>query len=351
MKRAKLFQNRNALVLITAIAFVLLASVTGQAQEVKKVGTSAAAFLKIPVGAKGTAMGGAFVAMADDPSAMYWNPGGLPRVKHYALMVDHSPWLPGLSLNFISALIPIQGFGTIGVSVTSLSTEEMDITTPSHPMGTGEKFDAASMVVSFAYGRALTERFTIGGSFKYVSERILNSSATGIAFDIGTVYDTPLRGLRLGFSVSNFGSKMRMQGEDLNLRVDVAPDQKGNNQSVVGQFKTDEFDLPLIMRLGLSYDAFVTENYRLTMGVDGVNPNDNAQSINVGAEVALYKEMFILRGGFNELFLENREKGLTLGAEFSTQKLINGTGVKIGYAFQNFEHLSNVNRFSFIVMF
>ena len=89
-------------------ALILVAGVsTTRAQEVTKVGTDAAPFLTIPVGARGAAVGGALVAMADDASAAYWNPGGLARVERNALMVDHSPWLPGLSFNFFSLALPV----------------------------------------------------------------------------------------------------------------------------------------------------------------------------------------------------------------------------------------------------
>lgn len=335
------------------VVLVLLLNVTtieGYAQEVKKVGTSAAAFLKIPVGARGASMGGAFVSMADDPSALYWNAGGLSRNQQYSLMVDHSPWLPGLSYNFFGLVIPIQTIGTIGISVTALTTAEMDVTTPANPMGTGEKFDASSLAVGFSYGRSLTDRFSIGGTFKYLSERIFNSKASGLAFDIGTLYDTPLTGLRLGVSVSNFGSKMRIDGEDLNVRVDIAPTQLGNNQSVIGRLKTDRFDLPLIMRLGLSYDAWKTENMRLTLAADGINPSDNAQSVNIGAELSFLKEMFILRGGYNELLLDDQEKGLTFGAGVKS-RIASGVSFVAGYAFQNFAHLNNVNHFTLTLSF
>jgi len=171
-----------------------------------------------------------------------------------------------------------------------------------------------------------------------------------MAFDIGTIYDTPLTGLRLGVSVTNFGSKMQMDGEDLNVRVDIAPDQLGNNQSVVGRLKTERFDLPLIMRLGLSYDAWRTDNLRLTLAADGINPSDNAQSVNVGAELSFLNEMFILRGGYSELFLEDQEKGATFGAGVRTA-IANGVIVSAGYAYQNFNHLSNVNHFTLTLSF
>ncbi len=344
--------NNKQKKLIKWLLFIslLIMSALIQAQEVKKVGTSSAAFLKIPVGARGTAMGSAFVSSADDPSALYWNPGGLSRIESKALIVDHSPWLPGLNFNFFGVAIPLRSIGAVGVCVTALSTDEMDVTTPANPMGTGEKFDAASLAVGLSFARSLTDRFSIGGTAKYINERIFNSSATSIAFDIGTIYDTPLPGLKLGFSISNFGSKMRMDGEDLNVRVDIAPDQLGNNQSVVGRLKTESFDLPLIMRLGLSYIAWRAENHQLTLAVDGINPSDNSQSVNIGTELSLLNEILVLRGGYNELFLEDREKGLTLGigVNLAVQR---GLRISTSYGYQSFQHLGPMSRYTLVVTF
>ncbi len=350
MKTMTRIQKQQALIGLLVVLLLIMIGADGYAQEVKKVGTTAAAFLKIPVGARGASLGGAVVSLVDDPSAIYWNPGGLSRNEKYALMVDHSPWLPGLSYNFFGVVIPMQAAGTLGISVTALNTEEMDVTTPANPMGTGEKFDASSMAVGFSYGRSLTDRFSIGGTFKYLTERIFNSKATGLAFDIGTLYDTPLKGLRLGVSVSNFGSKMRIDGEDLNVRVDIAPDQLGNNQSVVGRLKTERFDLPLIMRLGLSYDAIHSNNLRLTLAADGINPSDNAQSVNLGAELSFLNERLVLRGGYSEAFLEDQEQGFTFGAGVRTP-IANGIMFGAGYAFQNFFHLNNVNHFTLTLSF
>ena len=350
METKKRFRSQNAFVYLIIITIMVFTNAMSHAQEVKKVGTAAAAFLRIPVGARGTSMGGAFVSIANDPSALFWNPGGLPRMQQYALAVDHSPWLPGLSFNFVGLVLPIGSIGTMGLSVAALTTEEMLVTTPDRPLGTGETFDAGSYVVSLAYGRYLTDRFSIGGTFKYITERIMNSSATAIAFDIGTIYDTPFSGIRLGVSISNFGTKMQMNGEDLNVRVDIAPDQKGNNQSVVGRLKTDKFDLPLIMRVGLSWDVFEKAGHRLTLAVDGLNPNDNGQSVNVGGEYGVFNDLLMLRCGFNELFLEEREKGFTAGAGINF-KMQGSLGLSANYGYQNFIHLGGMSRFTLILTF
>ena len=341
---------RALAICLLILAGCLLVQNIGMAQEIKKVGTSAATFLRIPVGARAASMGEAFAAVSDDASSLFWNPGGIARVRNYALMVDYSDWLPGLHYTYFGLIMPVQTLGNIGISVTTLGTEEMDITTPDQPMGTGETYTAASIALGVSYSRNLTERFSFGGTFKYIDERILNSNATGLALDVGAIYDTPFSGVRLGFSISNAGTKMQMSGEDLNIRVDPAPNQAGNNQSIVGQYKTDRFDLPLMMRLGLSWDVIQTSGQRLTLAADGLNPNDNGQSLNVGGEFALFNKMLLLRGGFNELFLEEREKGLTLGAGVNA-KLQSGLGFSAAYAYQDFEHFGNINRFTFAIIF
>jgi hypothetical protein len=350
MKNNNPFIAKKTFMLVTVIVLLLSMSVLSYAQEVKKVGTSAASFLRIHVGARGTALGGAFVSIADDPTCMFWNPGGLPRLERMSLTVDHTPWLPGLDFNFVGFAIPLGAVGTAGLSVTALTTEDMLVTTPDFPMGTGETFSAGSYAVGLSFGSNLTDRFSIGGTFKYITERIMNSSASAIAFDIGTVYDTPFSGVRLGVSIANFGTKLQMDGEDLNVRVDIAPDQKGNNQSVVGRLKTDAFALPLIMRVGLSWDVVNKPGHRLTLAADGLNPNDNAQSVNVGGEYALFDETLVLRGGYNELFLEEREKGLTAGAGVNVNIGI-GLAVSAHYGYQYFKHLGNMNRFTLTLSF
>jgi len=114
MKTLNSFIHRRLLYL-TAILLIFCFTLDEAAgKEVKKVGTSAAAFLRIPVGARAAGMGSAVVAAAADPSAMFWNPGGLARINNFALMVDHSPWLPGLDFNYIGLIIPAASLAPLG---------------------------------------------------------------------------------------------------------------------------------------------------------------------------------------------------------------------------------------------
>ncbi|MGE5432315.1 MAG: PorV/PorQ family protein [Syntrophomonadaceae bacterium] len=342
---------RTKLLIIISLLALFVLQEPLRSEGVRKLGTSAATFLRIPVGARASGMGSSFVSIKDDPSSLYWNPSVISSVKENALMVDHSLWMPGISFDFAGIVLPFEGLGTLGLSLTILHTNEMEVTTPSDPMGTGETFTASSFNVGLSYSRALTDRFSIGGTFKYIRESIYNSAAGGIAFDIGTIYETPFAGIRLGASISNFGTKMQMTGDDLNVRVDIAPGQEGNNQSIVGKLNTDEFDLPLIMRIGISGEVVNTENFRLTLSADGINPNDNSQSVNLGSEIGLLNEKLRLRAGYKDLFLDENETGLTLGLSLNEINLFGFGLVTTEYAFQKFVHLGNSNRFTLVFKF
>ncbi len=318
---------------------------TALAQSVNKVGTSGATFLRIPVGAQAVGMGSAYVSMENDPSSLYWNPAATASIKENTLLVDHSLWLPGIYFDFVGITIPLAEYGTTGLSLGIMHTNDMEVTTPAQPMGTGEMFNASSFVLGVSYSRNLTDRFSIGGTFKYIRETIYNDYASAIGFDIGTLYQTPFAGIRLGASISNFGTKIQMTGEDLYIPA-VISNQQGTNQSITARLNTDAFDLPLIMRVGISDEIINNDELRVTVAMDGVSPNDNAQSVNLGCELGFLKDKFQVRGGYKDLFLPNNEATFTFGTSIHEIDLIGGVLINFDYAYQNFVHLGSSNRFT-----
>jgi hypothetical protein len=344
-------KSKTAIAVFLLLAAMALSAHDCKAGETNKVGTAAATFLRIPVGARASGMGSSFVSLEDDPSGLFWNPSVLSSLRTNALVVDHSNWMPGIKFYFAGIVLPFGDAGTVGIGATMLRTEEMEVTTPQEQMGTGETFTASSVALSLSYSRSLTDRFSIGGTFRYIRETIYNTSASAIAFDAGTIFVTPFAGIRLGASISNFGTKMQMDGEDLNVRVDIAPAQEGNNQSVVGRLHTDEFDLPLLMRVGISGEVVKSEDFRLTLSVDGVNPNDNAPSVNVGGEIGLLNETLQLRVGYRDLFLDQNEFRLTFGLGVNRVKLVGDLSVSFDYAYQQYVHLGTANRFTLTMRF
>jgi opacity protein-like surface antigen len=339
---SKLSISKFALLLILAAGIVPALS----QDNVTKVGTTSAKFLNIPVGARATALGGAFAAIANDATAAYWNPGALSHLNQSELYFMHSDYFADINLAYISAAFPLEGFGTVGLSLTSLYMNEMLVTTIDDPEGlTGSTFDAGSFAFGVSYARNLTDKFTLGATVKYISETIAKSKASGMAIDLGTLFTTPFRDIRLGVSVSNFGPKLRIDGDDLLVQKDIDPSIHGNNESVNANLTTDEFDLPLNLRLGLAYDPIKTDNNRFTVAIDALHPNDNSESVNAGAEWALFKERFFLRGGYRNLFIDENESSYTAG--FGLQYLSASLKFRLDYAYADQQHLQGIHQFGF----
>ena len=323
-----------------------MAQFSDVSRTVSRRGTTAAEFLTIPVGARQTAMGGAVTAVVDDGASIYWNPAGLASLETTSLTAEQADWLAGINFNYFSVVMPTD-MGVFGFAVSGMRTEEMDVTTVEMQNGTGETFTASSYAYHLSYGRSLTDRFSFGASAKVISEKIWNSGATGVGFDVGTMFVTPFSGIRLGAAITNFGSKMRMGGDELLIVVDIDPNAQGNNESNRAFLKTDSYDLPLTMRIGLSGEVFQSNDGRLTVAVDALNPNNSEQFVNVGAELALLGELVQIRGGYSELFLENALRSFTLGA--GLRYGFGNLNFGFDYAYEEQEFFSGVNRFSLAI--
>lgn len=319
-----------------------------ETRSVTKRGTTAAEFLSIPVGARATAMGNAFSASVDDATAIYWNPSGLAAMEKRAFSAEYASWLAEIDFNFVAVVLPTAA-GTFGVGVTALRSPEMEVTTVEEQNGTGERFTAASYAFALSYGRNLTDRFAIGATAKFVNERIWHSSAGGLALDVGTMFVTPFRGIRLGASISNFGTKMRLQGDDLLVIVDVDPNNRGNNESNRALMRTDAFDMPLTMRIGLAGELLRSERNRLTLAVDALSPNNSEQYVNVGAEVGLLGDLIMLRTGYAELFMDDSIRSLTFGGGLTYR--FGPLDLAFDYAYESQKYFDGVNRFNFTVQF
>lgn len=327
--------------LITFLGIVLAATISHGAGS--KVGTTAAQFLKIEIGARGLAMGGAFVATADDATATFWNPAGLAHLTSAEVSVHQVDWLSNMKLKYGNVVIPA-GDNKFGFFLAALDYGEWDVTTIDAPDGTGEKFGAQDLALGISYARSLTDRFSFGATVKYITQRIWHMDASAIAFDIGTMFETQLKGLRIGMSFSNFGSKMNMLGKDAKVFHDVAPEIEGNNERINAFMETEEWDLPLSFRVGVAMDVINNNYSKLILALDTITPNDNLEYVNTGFEYSL-KKMVFLRAGYKSLFLQDSETGLTLGTGIH-YTINNKVKVKFDYAYADFGRLENIQYFS-----
>lgn len=332
------------LVLILGLTFGI--SLILNAQTLK-TGTTAAQVLKFNVGPRAIGMGGAFTSVANDILSTYWNPAGTASIVSNEAFFNHTDLYTDIKHDYAAFASNLSDLGTVGLFVSVLSMDEMQVRTIEKPEGTGEFFDAGALVVGVNYSRYLTENFSLGFNFKYVNESIWHMSASGFAVDVGTLYKIPiLNEFRIAASISNFGTKMQLSGRDVTKTF--ASGSTGKDILNVN-LELDHFDLPLLFRFGVSADLLKDESSRLTAAIDAVHPNDHSEYINSGLEYS-WNEIVFIRGGYNSLFETDSEKGLTVGFGLN-YRLIDAIKLKLDYAYQDFGRLTSVHYFSFGITF
>ncbi|MGC9367423.1 MAG: PorV/PorQ family protein [bacterium] len=181
---------------------------------------AAAIFLTIFPGARPVGMGGAYVAVADDGFANYYNPAGLGFIDRKSFSLMHSNWLPGLYpsmyYEYLGVIYPISDMGTFGGNIIYLTTGETEATDESG--NTIAKFRTFDLAVQLNYGLKLTSDLSGGIGIKYIYSylapswlvsQLLNTKGGGAgmswAIDGGLLYKTPIKGLSLGAAIQNIG--------------------------------------------------------------------------------------------------------------------------------------------------
>lgn len=330
------------------ILLTILGSMPSSSQlfrSTAKTGTTAAQFLKIGVGARALAMGNASTAVTNDISSFYWNPAGLTRLQNGSeILFNHANWLADLQYDVAAVAMVLGDVGTVGFSVVSLRVPEDLVRTVESPEGDGRRWDASSIAFGLSYARNLTDRFSIGFNAKLIRESIWSESASAFAIDVGTLYLSDIRGLTLGASISNFGSKMRLEGRDFYFNSDPNDDAGSGPNNIPSEYRSNEYDLPLSFRIGLAYDGLRMDELRVVLATDAVHPNDGTEYLNLGAEIS-FSEMVFARAGYKTVFMRDAEGGFTWGVGVR-YGIINTATLKVDYGFADFGRLTNVQFFS-----
>ncbi len=293
----------------------------------QRAGTAALQFLKIGVGARSAAMGEAFTAVANDGTALFWNPAGLMESDKNEALFSHLEWLVDVQHEFFGYVHHVGKLQAIGISFTSLHTAEMQETTEYQPFGTGRYFSFGDISVGLTYARKMTDKFNFGLTIKYVEETVAELKMRGALLDIGTYYHTGFGSSRFGVSVTNFGGQLRPKGSFTR-----------RDGTVVSSFQS--FTPPTIFRVGLATEVINNEQNRVTMAVQLNHPNDNAENLDLGGEY-WWRQAVALRAGYK---LNVDEQSFTLGSGLNLRYA--DFGLRLDYAFADFGRLGNVNQFS-----
>jgi len=313
---------------IAALALVggVLPGVAGAASIFEKVGTFDGQFLKLQVGARATAMGGAFVAVADDASALFWNAAGIARIDtdKSELSINHASWPADLGFDQIGYVFHLKKIpGAIGVQARALTMDPMVETTSFQPdpsVGTGNTFDAGMLAVGVTYARSFTDKFSAGVTANFIHEGLAEFSQQTYAFDLGTLYDVGTLGMKIGMAISNIGSQI--------------------------QFIDRTARIPAIFRVGTSANLLQSANNRLIGSFEFSHPPDNSERMNVGAEYTFHNYVF-LRGGYN---INYDAEGVAGGVGFHFPVSVAGQA-DLDYAYTDMGDLGAAHRFSLKFLF
>lgn len=302
-------------------------------QEFAPVGTSVAQFLEINLSARGTAMGHAYTTLTDNADAVFWNPAGLTNIQNGSFILDYAKWPAEIGIGGFSAALSVNNIGTFSINGAYLMTDDMEITTIDQPDGTGQSFAITNYSLGLSYARNLTDHLSVGVTTKIVSEKYYEYGYSGIAFDIGTLYQTDYRGLKIGMSILHFGPEVQFDGDYF--------DYSDPNLAIGDKKEFEKYSLPITFRIGLSMDVWESDENIIISAADMVHTNNNLEQYNFGFEYG-YNQMFFFRGGYR---FNLDEGGFSLGAGVNYQ-LFNKNIVSLNYSFADRGIVATVHRFS-----
>ena len=312
--------------------------------NVSNNGTVGAAFLEIGVGARAEAMGGAYTAQSGNADMIYWNAAGLAYLEGVSTSFTHTEWLAGTTFDFFSIAAPLPFFNAVvGASFTTLAVPDQPVRTVEAPEGTGEFYNARDFAVNFALSARLIPTFSFGITGKIINQRIWTEQGSQFALDAGVFYQTPLAGLSIGASISNFGADIGLSGKNLNDIIDPDPANRGI-ENIPVEYKTETAPLPQIFRFGLSYNLTLPGRGTLMSSVDLMHPTGSTESMNMGVEYG-FNDMLFLRAGYLNRFERDSINGLTLGGGLK-YTLRDRSEFIFDYAYSDWGILENVHRIS-----
>lgn len=340
--------RKCTLVLILIFACVTIVN----AQEVTKVGTTAANFLKLEVGARAIGMAGAFVPVSNDGSSLYWNPAGIAQIERYALTYHNVDLYAGIRHQFVGVILPVGSNNTFGVSFNYVDIGDIEETTIEEPDGTGRFFSSNDLAVGLTYSRRLTDRLSFGITGHYIHERIWTETSNGFAFDFGSLFQPGLAGLRIGMTITNLGPEMHISnGPNITFEKRQDTDFPGNRR-IPSQFVTQKFELPMTFRLGVQMsliggtDALIANtNNSVTLVAQFDDAFDNALRATYAMEY-WWNETIALRGGLRQNY-DLAQFTFGGGLQVPVKELM----FRFDYAIADYGDLGNVNIISVELLF
>ncbi len=309
--------------------------------DFQHTGQSGWQFLKLPTNARTAALGGITTSIGHgDAFSAFGNPSLITDVENLEIGFSRMNWLVDIAYNTASIVKNLGGVGTFGLNLIFLDYGAMTRTYNEEIMdGTGKStglsrqvlegngtFTARDYAFGLSYGRRVTDRFQVGGTLKYATEEIDDASTGQWAIDVGTMFYTGFRSLRISMSGRNFGPDAEFVSYDERLGIPAV-----------------QVKMPMVFALGTGLDIIESREgnpHMLSLGAEFIHPNDGPEKIHLATEYS-FMNLVRLRGGYR---FNYDEENLTLGGGLNLKT--SGFGLKADYAYLAFGRFDAVHMFT-----
>jgi long-subunit fatty acid transport protein len=297
---------------------MLLISISTFAGE--KTGTTSGAFLKISALPGIAAMGNSYSSLSLGPGSAAYNPAGIIGSNNFDFALSYTRWFADISNNFFGAVYNSR-HGSFGFSLISLSTDDMEITTPNAVYGTGEYFKSSEYAVGLSYAEKMTDKLNLGATIKVIKSFLYNDqySANAIAFDAGTIYNLNDK-YSLGITLKNLGSDIKYINESNNL--------------------------PASLSLGFSGRESFGGIHHILWALQAIRYSDSDEKYSFGIEYN-YNSVLYIRTGYQFAFgSESESNAENISGGIGINYYIYDLLMKLDYSYTNYKWLSGIHRIS-----
>jgi hypothetical protein len=322
--------RKSISILLMAIALSIL--LVGQvfAGNDGRRGTAGATELLIPVGSRGTALSGSINALVSGVEALHWNPAGIARSAPTEAMFSSLNYIADIKLNYFGVVANFGDLGAFALSMRSLDFGDIPITTVDNPEGTGGNFSPSYLTFALSYSHEFTDRIYGGVTAKLVTEKIVRSTASGYAFDVGVQY-LSTTGIKLGVALKNLGFGMQYDGPDLEYFTTIPGQEQGARTRAL-RLPSAAFEFPSTLEIGVGYEYTVGDQHVLAVMGNFQNANFAGDQFSAGVEYT-FEKMLFLRGGIMQS--QNQDEnifGPTFG--FGVNVPVGGANLGFDYAYR-----------------
>jgi hypothetical protein len=253
-------------------------------------GGSSGEFLLLGAGARGTALGNAYAALATDVTALYYNPAGIAQLTRPGAMLSTYSYVADTRYSWVGIAFPMSGgVRSVGFSLGTFGFSDQPVYTVDNPDGDGRTYSVAETFIQASYGQNFSDRFSAGFSFKFINDKLGETRAGAFAVDFGTNFHATIgeRPIRAAFVLQNLGSQLKHDGPGLDAGTTRTPPLGTPDvpqEPQPARLRSSGWDLPIIFRVSAALDLINQGVNRVTVLSEFNQPSNTKPGAGAGLE-------------------------------------------------------------------